>query len=96
MIGAYTHTLQEWGHHSNRSERLNVQDEREVDQVVVFIARICIRHRRPEFRASRMHGFSTIVCLKKYIRLLKSQVTYRKCLQSTGYTKYGPPAQHAG
>ena len=37
---------------------------------------------------------------KKYIRLLKSQVTYRTCLQSKYrlyyYTKYGPPAQHAG
>ena len=39
MIGAYTHsTLQEWGHHSNGLERLNVQDKREVDKVVVVVA----------------------------------------------------------
>ena len=34
---------------------------------------------------------------KKVYSFIKSQVTYRTSYnQSTGYTKYGPPAQHAG
>ena len=41
-----------------------------------------------------------IIMIYKYSNnvyyFIKSQVKYRTCYnQSTGYTKYGPPAQHA-
>ena len=74
MIEAYSHTLQKWGHHSNGSERLNVQDKRELDEVVVVIVRIPTRRCSPECMASRMRGFSTIVCPAYNYRPLTKEI----------------------